>query len=86
MNELTSDIAPVLSENILDIKATTECTFTLKRIYDMIRIHKQLHHVHKYSQHSSNILPIWLNGFMCVYESRFLISNQVAVTQISHML
>ena len=40
MNEwITSDIAPVLSENFLDIQAA-ECRFTLKRIYDMIRTHK----------------------------------------------
>ena len=70
MNELTSDIAPLLSKNLLDIQATVECGSTLKRIYDMIRTHNQLHHVHKYSQNSSEISPVWLNGFMCLYESR----------------
>ena len=32
----TSDIAPVSTEEFLDIQATTECRFTLKRVHDMI--------------------------------------------------
>ena len=33
----TSDFAPVSSKEFLDIKATIECGFTLKRVRDMIR-------------------------------------------------
>ena len=32
----TSDNAPVLSKEFLDIQATIECRFTLKRVRDMI--------------------------------------------------
>ena len=32
----TSDIAPVLSKEFLDIQATIECRFTLKSVRDMI--------------------------------------------------
>ena len=34
---LHSDIAPVSSKEFLDIQATIECRFTLKRVRDMIR-------------------------------------------------
>ena len=37
----TSDIAPVLSKEFIDIQATTECRFTLKRVRDMIRTYSQ---------------------------------------------
>ena len=37
----TSEIAPVLSKEFLDIQATTECGFTLKRASDMIRPYRQ---------------------------------------------
>ena len=36
---LTSDIAPVLSKEFLDIQPTTERRFTLIRLCDMIRTH-----------------------------------------------
>ena len=32
----TSDIAPVSSKEFLDIQATIECKFTLKRVHNMI--------------------------------------------------
>ena len=38
---LTSDIAPVLSNEFLDIEATIERDFTLKRVSDMIRAYSQ---------------------------------------------
>ena len=37
----TSDIAPVSSKEFLDIQATIECGFTLKRVRDMIRTYSQ---------------------------------------------
>ena len=46
----------------LDIQATIECGFTLKRVRDMIRTYSQMHRTDKYSQHSSIIWPVWLNG------------------------
>ena len=34
-----SEMAPVLSNEFLDIQATTESRFTLKRVYGMIKTH-----------------------------------------------
>ena len=58
----TSDFAPVLSKEFLDIQATIECGLTLKGGCDMIRTYSQMHRTDKYSQHSSIIWPVWLNG------------------------
>ena len=49
-----SDLAPGLSEEVLDIQATIECGFTLKCVCDMARTLSQMHRTDKYSQHSSN--------------------------------
>ena len=58
----TSDIAPVSSKEFFDIQATIERGFTLRRVCDMIRTYSQMHRTGKYSQHSSIIWPVWLNG------------------------
>ena len=34
--QLTSDIAPILSKEFIDVQAAIECRFTLKRVGDMI--------------------------------------------------
>ena len=39
----TSDFAPALSKEFLDIQATIECRFTLKCVRDMIRTYSQMH-------------------------------------------
>ena len=57
-----SDFAPASSKEFLDIQATIECGFTLKRVRDMINTYSQMHRTDKYSQHSSIIWPAWLNG------------------------
>ena len=44
-----------------------ECRSTLKRIRDMIT-YSQMHRTDKYSQHSSIIWPVWLNGWVFVYK------------------
>ena len=49
-------------------QATTECGFTPKRVRDMIRTYSQMHRTDKYWQHCSIILPVWLNGWVFVYE------------------
>ena len=59
---------PVSSKEFLDIQANMECRFTLKRVRDMIRTYSQMHCTDKYSQHSSIIWPVWLNGWVFVYE------------------
>ena len=60
--------APASNKEFLDIQATIECGFTLKRVRDMIRTYSQMHRTEKYSQHSSIILSVWLNGWVFVYE------------------
>ena len=58
----TSDITLVLSKEFLDIQVSIECEFTPKRLRDMIGRRSQMHHADNYSQHSSMIWPVWLNG------------------------
>ena len=55
-------MAPVSSKEFLDIQATIECRFTLKRVREMIRTYYPMHRTDKYSQHSSIIWPVSLNG------------------------
>ena len=57
----TSDIAPALSKEFLEIQATIVCGFILKRICDMIRTYSEIHRTDKHSQHSSIIWPVWSN-------------------------
>ena len=59
---------PALSKEFLDIQATIECGFTLKHVCDMTRTYSQMHRTDKYSEHSSIIWPVWLNGWVFVYE------------------
>ena len=51
----TSSIVSVLRKELLDIQATAECGFTLKRARDMIRTYSQMHLTNKYSQNISII-------------------------------
>ena len=46
----------------IDIQATIECGFTLKHVQDMVITYSQMHRTDKYSQHSSIIWPVSLNG------------------------
>ena len=59
---------PVSSKEFFDIQANIACGFTLKRIHDMTRTYSQMHHTDKYSQFSSIIWSVWLNGWVFVYE------------------
>ena len=59
----TSDIKPVLSKEFLGIQATIECGFTLKQVPDLIRTYSQIQRTDKYSQHSSIIWSVRLNGW-----------------------
>ena len=56
------------NKEFLDIQAAMECGFTLKRVRDMTRTYSQMHRTDKYSQYSSIIWPVWLNGWVFVYE------------------
>ena len=64
----TSDFTPVSSKDFPDIQATIECGLTLKRVRDMTRTYSQMHCTDKYSEHSSFIWSVWLNGYVFVYE------------------
>ena len=64
----TSDFAPALSKEFLDIQETIEYGFTLKRVRDMTRAYIQMHRTDKYSQHNSIISPVWLKGWVFVYQ------------------
>ena len=59
-----SDFAPASSKEFLDIQATAECGFTLKRVCDMTRTYGQMHCTDKYLEHSSIIWPVWPNGWV----------------------
>ena len=45
-----------------------ECEFTLKLVPDIIIRYSHMHHTDKYSQYSSIIRPVWLNGWVFVCE------------------
>ena len=49
----------------------TKCRLTLCdmiHVCDMIQKDSKLHHTDKYSQHSLIIWPVWLNGWVFIYE------------------
>ena len=52
----------VRSKEFLDTQANIECIFTLSPLRDMIRTYSQMHLPDRYSQHSSIIWSVWLNG------------------------
>ena len=52
----------------LIFRQTIECGFTPQLVCDMIITYSQLHHTNKYSQHSSIIWPVWLNGRVFIYK------------------
>ena len=58
----TSDFTPALSKGFLDVQATIECGFALKRVRDMIRTYNPVHHKVKYSQKRTFIWPVGLNA------------------------
>ena len=61
-------MAPAWREEFLDIQATTECGFTLKRVGDMKKRYSHVHCTDKYSEHSPTIRYVWPTGWVFVYE------------------
>ena len=57
-----------------------ECEFTLKLVPDIIIRYSHMHHTDKYSQCSSIIHPVWLNGWMFVCELSGCRLNLIAVS------
>ena len=64
----TSDFMPASRKEFPEIKATTDCGFTLKCQCNMIRTYSQVHRTDKYSQHSSIIWPARPNSLVFAYE------------------
>ena len=58
----TSDIVLVSIKDFLDIQATIQRRFTLKLVLEMIKLFSQMDRIDKYSQHSSMISPVLLDG------------------------
>ena len=52
----------------LTFRQTIACGFTQKLVRDMIITYSQMHRTDKYWQHSSIIWPVWLNGWLFVYQ------------------
>ena len=46
----------------LTFRKSTECGFILKLVRDMIKTYNEMHRTDKYSQHSTTIWSVWLNG------------------------
>ena len=49
---------PVSSKEFLDIQATLECGFTLKRVRDMTRTCSQIHPTDKYSHNLAHLASL----------------------------
>ena len=58
----TSGFAPASSKEFLDVQATIECGFIMKRARDLIRTYSQMHRADRYLQHSSFTWLVWLNS------------------------
>ena len=56
------------ARSFLTFRRTIVCGFTLKLVLDMIITYNQMHRTYKYSQHSSIIWPVRVNGWVFVYE------------------
>ena len=52
----------------LTFKQIIECGFTLKLVQNIIITHCQMHRTDEYSQHSSIVWLVWLNGWVFVYK------------------
>ena len=66
-SSLTASIRKVswIVPNIFLYKSHLE---TVKRVRDVIKTYSQMHGPDKYSQHSSVIWSVWLNGWLFLYE------------------
>ena len=58
----------LLSYHVRHIQTTSDYRFTVTPVRDMIIACSKMHRTDKHSQHSSIIWPVWLNGWVFVYE------------------
>ena len=61
-NIFINGIFMIIEQSDICNQIFVECGFTLKLVRDMIKRYNQMHRTDKYSQHSSIIWPVWLNG------------------------
>ena len=64
----TSDFAPVSSKKFLDIQATIECGFTLKRVRDMTRTYSQCLPVNFPESLNCYLCRLLAHDFLCSKE------------------
>ena len=62
-----SDMVPARARSSLILTPTINSRFILKLAIDMIITYTQVHRTNKYSQHSSIIWAVWLNGLVFFY-------------------
>ena len=65
---LTTDFTSAWIKEFLDLQATIECWFTLKRVLDMTRTYSQMHPTDMCVEQSSIIWPVCPNGWVFFYE------------------
>ena len=56
------------AKSSLTFRQTIACRFTLKPVHNMIITYSQMRRTDKFSQHSSIIKPVWVSGWVFVYE------------------
>ena len=61
-------MAPTLNKEFLDIQANYRVLIHSELVRDMIITYSQMHRTDNYSQHISVVWPVWLNGWVFVYQ------------------
>ena len=56
------------ARSFLTFRQCKKCGFTLKLVRNIIITYSQMQSTDKYSQHSSIIWPVWLNGWVFIYK------------------
>ena len=76
-SDLNFRFRPASSKELLDIQATIECGFTLKRVRDIIRIYSQMHRTDKHSKQFSRLASLakWLS--VCLWTKWFWVQAQL---------
>ena len=73
-------MAPASSKEFLDIQATIECGFTLKRVRDMTKTYSQIHRTDKY-QNTARSFGQFGQVVECSFKNHVVLaSSPVAVT------
>ena len=87
--QIPSDVVFPFSFWKVTLTEIIECGVTLKRVCDITKTYSQMPRTDKYSQHNSIIWPVWLNGWVFVYELKWLwvrVQLQSLKLQVSRLL